>query len=309
MVVNLTQKNEPDKDFSFTVPKEEIQTLKEKEIGKHTIHVYANDGQLTSQEVKDVTTGDFEVTAIPNVAPVIDKLTDTDGKNLATVTEGIDVDYGMKLTWHDDDGDAVTGHYIINQSSTGTEVANGNINELANNGTSNTSGFNIAGTDMAKLKANEVYTVTAKVTDGKAESNSSSIYTFMVKERPNLELPEQLSFKEIAVDSTRQLDLRDAGWDQIKKNGNTKVTVQQTTPWVADGVVKKLSPVEMVSSADEYNNHRGTPIDDKAVEVKFKADGTLDWTDQSGLFQPIGTDSLAGNYSTELTWTVTDASE
>ncbi|GKQ43298.1 hypothetical protein RD055328_12210 [Companilactobacillus sp. RD055328] len=296
---------------SFTIPGTQLSKLEADTDYKVTV-VLTDDGEL-SDSSRAVA---YTIHVGPaNTAPVVDKLTDNAGKQMSIneITEGDTNDFPMKLTWHDD-SQVVKGKYtIINTSNSNEIVATGDLGELDNSESSkeHTSSINISGSDISKLENSKVYNIQIVLTDdgGLDSGTGSQIFTLVLKKKIPLEVPDVLTFKPITVGDTRELDARDTGWDKIKRNDSTvNYTVYQSKPWTSsDG--KTLSSIEMITSDAQYNDHRGESIlgVGNAKEVKFKSDGTLDWSANMGLLEPIGTDSLAGSYSTQLTWTQVNA--
>ncbi|GKQ43299.1 hypothetical protein RD055328_12220 [Companilactobacillus sp. RD055328] len=299
-----------DNTTAFSIPGAQLSKLKAST--DYTVSVVlTDDGKLSdSSKSKKYT---IHVGAA-NVAPKVDKLTDSSGQisSFGQISEGDTTDFPMKLTWHDDSQE-VTGKYRIVDTSSNQEMATGDIGQLQNPnpGTKNTTDIKVLGSDMAKLKANILYNIQVVLTDdgGLDSGTNSQVFNIMLKEKIPLEVPAKLTFDAITVGNERQLDARDTGWGDIKRNDSTaNYTVYQSKPWTS-ATGKTLSPIEMITSDAQYNDHRGSSImgSANAQPVEFNSDGTLKWSANMGLLQPIGTDAQADNYSTELTWTRVDA--
>ncbi|MGR3741937.1 BspA family leucine-rich repeat surface protein [Companilactobacillus sp. DQM5] len=122
---------------------------------------------------------------------------------------------------------------------------------------------------------------------------------------PDIEIPKNLTFKDVTIKDSSVLDERDQGWSQIKLNNKDEhFQVQQSTEWTTKDSNKKLDSIVFVDDSGVNKS-----IDNSPINIEFDANGQLKWLNDpdKGLLEPINPDNYTGSYQTTLTWSEVNA--
>ncbi|GEO69692.1 WxL domain-containing protein [Levilactobacillus acidifarinae] len=199
-----------------------------------------------------------------------------------------------------------------------TTLSNGNtIDNFTLNGT--TSNADEEGAFNFQLPASKlspgVNQVTMYATDDRG--HRSNTVTFDIVLNGELKfgtVSQKSSFKDTVLTGNTQEVLRQNDWQVEVDNtlgSGTSWTLQAAASQFTDDLGRSLrGQVIYVDNADQTHTLSTTPttiMKKTATQASETTDVAADWTDKTGLMLKVNGDAMAGSYSGEITWTLTNS--